>query len=315
MTVTSPVPNRVRAISAPSPPRIQTTVVPRPYSRSPSPTPVHVAQIPSFSLVGALEFRDVVSSLRKQAAATSLGIFESPVTPYAGGHYHTRISSTRSPLASLRSSMDEATLNGLRLGTRSHGGTISPHSMIRSEPRDFLSSDADDYFSNPSHGQQPVPTIFRTPASPAMSASDADSEEQLYTPQTKSQRVSAALLQTGHTLFPTLHNFQSQTIVMKIARLFAAPAVLFLTLTLPVVVTPYPNAHPAPEKLYDGDARLVDFEEEGMERVLIAEEEVETMHELSFSKWLMAAQCVFGPLFCVKVLFGKAISSVGCLFS
>ncbi|PPQ65279.1 hypothetical protein CVT26_000239 [Gymnopilus dilepis] len=283
MTLTPPAP-RVRAISAPNPPRIQTAVTSRPYSRSPSPTPVHTTQIPSFSLVGALEFRDVVSSLRKQSAATSLGIFESPVTPYAGGHYHThsRFSSTRSPLASLRSSMDEETLNGLRLGTRSHPGTLSPHSMVRTEPVDLLSGDAEDYFSNHVNGQPPVPAIFRTPASPSATASEADSEEQLYTPQTKRQRVLAALWQTYHTLFPTLHNFKSQTIITKIARLLAAPAVLCLTLTLPVVVTPYPNAQSAPEKLYDGDARLVDFEEEGMERVLIAEEEIEIMHELPF---------------------------------
>ncbi|KAF8905055.1 Sodium/calcium exchanger protein-domain-containing protein [Gymnopilus junonius] len=296
----------------PNPPRIQTSVSPRPYSRSPSPTPVHPVQIPSFSLVGALEFRDVVSSLRKQAAATSLGIFESPITPYAGGHYHRRISSTRSTLPSLRSSMDEETLTGLRLDTRSRTGGTSPHSAIRSsEPRDLLSPDTDDYFSSHSLGQQPVPAIFRTPASPAMTASEADSEEQLYAPQTKRQRVWAALWQTYHTLFPTLHNFKSQAVVTKIARLFAAPAVLFLTLTLPVVVTPYPNSSRAPEKLYDGDARLVDFEEEGMERVLIAEEEVETgMHELSFSKYLMAVQCVFGPLFAVTVLFGVNDSSL-----
>jgi sodium/potassium/calcium exchanger 6 len=108
-----------------------------------------------------------------------------------------------------------------------------------------------------------------------------------------------------HTLFPTLHRFREQSLLGQIACLFAAPAVSLLTLTLPVVVTPYQNSNQGREKLHNMDARLVDFEEEGIERVLIAEEEVEeNLHEMSFNKWLMAAQCIFGSLFCVGVLFG-----------
>jgi sodium/potassium/calcium exchanger 6 len=94
-----------------------------------------------------------------------------------------------------------------------------------------------------------------------------------------------------------------------VAALFAAPAVLLLTLTLPVVVTPMQDSEVA-EK--DGDANiptlgnLIDFEEEGVERALVAEQEVEEeMHDLKFNKWLMAVQCICGPLFCVSVLFGK----------
>jgi len=110
-----------------------------------------------------------------------------------------------------------------------------------------------------------------------------------------------------HALFPTLHNLREQSILGKIACIFAAPAVTLLTLTLPVVVTPYECTHGSREKHYQSaDGRLVDFEEEGVERVLIAEEEVEeNMHELKFNKWLMAAQCILGPLFCVKVLFDE----------
>ena len=44
--------------------------------------------MPSFSLVGALEFRDVVASLRRRSAASTLSAFESPVSPFVGGHYH-----------------------------------------------------------------------------------------------------------------------------------------------------------------------------------------------------------------------------------
>jgi len=48
---------------------------------------------------------------------------------------------------------------------------------------------------------------------------------------------------------------------------------------------------------------LVGFEEDSMKSVLIAEEEVEKdLHNLIFNKWLMAMQCVLGPLFCAGVL-------------
>jgi hypothetical protein len=36
----------------------------------------------------ALEFREVVASLKMEAAGTFLSYFESPIVPYAGGHYH-----------------------------------------------------------------------------------------------------------------------------------------------------------------------------------------------------------------------------------
>lgn len=91
-----------------------------------------------------------------------------------------------------------------------------------------------------------------------------------------------------------------------------------LTITLPVVVTPY-TAERSVEKpptvdAGSRDSRLIDFEEEGVEegRALIAEEEVvEELHELKYNKWLMAAQCMFGPLWCVAVLFGEFIPACG----
>ncbi|OSX57746.1 hypothetical protein POSPLADRAFT_1049946 [Postia placenta MAD-698-R-SB12] len=92
----------------------------------------------------------------------------------------------------------------------------------------------------------------------------------------------------------------------KIAAVLAAPAVMALTLTLPVVVTAYHDSSREREKLHGGGSenRLIDFEEEGVERALIAEDEVEEeMHELKYNKWLMAVQCTLGPLFCVAILF------------
>src|ERR1700678_3814162 len=37
-----------------------------------------------------LEFREVVASLKTEAAGTFLSYFKSPIAPYAGGHYHVR---------------------------------------------------------------------------------------------------------------------------------------------------------------------------------------------------------------------------------
>ena len=303
LTIPTPIP-RLRAVSNPTPPRLQIATPPRHYSRSPSPTSPYVARLPSFSILGALEFREVIASLKNEAAATSLNYFESPVTSYAGGHYHVRnLSGVRSPQASSSSSINETSLNGVRLGDR-----LRPHSAqsINEEHQSAHPDGLNDYFSSRQNYQlQTAPSIYRIPPSPSTTLSDTESDEQLYTPLTKRQRIWATLGKAYHILFPTLHNFGQQSRLTQMACILAAPAVLFLTLTLPVVVTPYNNLHASHEKIY-GDARLVDFEEEGIERTLIAEQEVEeNIHELTFSKWLTAVQCVLGPLFCVQVLFGR----------
>jgi sodium/potassium/calcium exchanger 6 len=299
----SPSSPRQRATSAPNALRIQTDTSPRRYPRAPSPSP-SLNKLPSFSLVGALEFRDVVASLKRESAASSLGIFDSPVAPYAGGHYHRPASlSPRSQRHTSLTHLDESSTNGLRLGSRHTLSTDSDATM-----HDHPAPGPSDYFLPYSESRHELPYIMRTPASPSASTSDAGSEEQLYVPPSKRQHVWFVLRQTFHTLFPTLSNFRQQSILSKIACILAAPAVLCLTLTLPVVVTPYGNDPASPEKmLTGGDARLVDFEEEGQERVLIAEEEMEeNMHQLQFNRWLMAVQCICGPLFCIAVLLGIA---------
>lgn len=279
---------------------------PRPHSRSPSPVS-HVAQLPSFSLVGALEFRDVVQSLQKESSASSLSIFDSPATPYAGGHYRT-LTKRPSPRSSLNSSitLDEEAMHTLRLGDRSsprsHGTSGTDRTTRQGLP------DEDYFNSNPAH---PVPAIFRTPASPSTTASELDSEEALYIPRSRWQRIWLGMRKSFHILFPTLSHSRKQTVLVRLACILAAPAVLCLTLTLPVVFTSNYSSRSSPEKTFSSDSRLVEFEEEGMERVLIAEEEIEEDHELAYNKWLTAAQCVFGPLFCVQVLFGMYLCLPG----
>ncbi|KIM85010.1 hypothetical protein PILCRDRAFT_817849 [Piloderma croceum F 1598] len=293
-TLAVPTPIRPRAISSPGPLRldIQTDLPPRPHSRThsrtPSPTPSpRLSQMPSFSLVGALEFRQVVASLQHQAATSSLNMFESPITPYAGGHYHLR---PRSNTASREVDPWDVPLN-----ERSPPPQLLVTPALSDEPEEL-----DDDSIRPA-----IPSISRTPASPT--TSDGDDEAQQYTPPTRRQRILHILGRTGHILCPSLHHFRSKSFLGKIASIFAAPAVLALTLTLPVMVTPYESSHAHEEKTQGSEGRLIDFEEEGIERALIAEEEVqEEMHEMKFNKWLMAAQCALGPLFCVGVLFAGA---------
>ncbi|CCM00084.1 uncharacterized protein FIBRA_02111 [Fibroporia radiculosa] len=287
-----PVYTRSRAISTPGPPRlgVHTDLPPRPHTRSPSPhsTP-HLSTMPSFSLVGALEFRRIVSSLQQDAAGTSLGLFDSPHSPYPGGHYHHHtLSRPRTPVSENQDPWD-ATL-GVPLDDRSPQ-VVAP--AIPNETQDDM---------------PPIPTISHTPASPIISETDTESQHShnQYLPPTKRQRAARFLGHTFHLLFPTLQGFSVKPVMGKIVAVLAAPAVMALTLTLPVVVLPYEDMSREREKHLGslGESRLIDFEEEGVERTLIAEEEVtHEMHEFKFNKWLMAVQCTLGPLFCVAILF------------
>ncbi|KAI0775059.1 Sodium/calcium exchanger protein-domain-containing protein [Trametes elegans] len=287
--------SRARAISHPEPPRLglQTDLPTRPRTRSSSPSSPRLSHMPSFSLVGALEFRRVVSSLQKDSASSRLSVFESPLTPYAGSHYRRAHSGSRTPLRTphrqdqdLEQDPWDAAL-GVPLDERSPPAIVAP-------PLTEESQEADE--------NAPIPSIARTPASPI---SEADTETQTIAPAPGKGRVSGTLANIGHILFPTLHNFKSKSFFGKIAAVFAAPAVMILTLTLPVVVTEYEDAKASEKRLASAEheGRLVDFEEEGVERTLIAEEEVEEeLHQIEFNKWLMAVQCCLGPLFCGVVM-------------
>ncbi|KAH7907936.1 Sodium/calcium exchanger protein-domain-containing protein [Hygrophoropsis aurantiaca] len=336
----SPVPARGRAVSSPVPPRLglQTQLPPRPRSRieSPSPSPLqtpHLTQMPSFSLVGALEFRQVVAELQNQASSSSLNIFDSPITPYAGGRYHHRHRSSSHNSVHLHSPSHSQELDpwdtalGLQLNDR------SPRMSRRLDESITEDRDREEEYA-PSRGEDvepspmtipTIPSISRTPASPLSSASSStDVEGYIPIIPTRRQRIGRILSRTYHILFPSLHHFRDKTLIGKIVSLLAAPAVMALTLTLPVVVMPYESIDAREEKLHSSqhghhhnhhgngngvETRLVDFEEEGVDvaRALIAEEEVqEDLHEMKYNKWLMAAQCACGPVFGVGVLFSRS---------
>jgi sodium/potassium/calcium exchanger 6 len=253
--------------------------------------------MPSFSLVGALEFRSVISSLQQETAGASLGTFEPRLTPYIGGHYHgTGHSRSRSHSGSMhtsdassdvplsdRPSLPQASRLAPDGPDQGHSLPDSPLILINSEtePR--------------------IPEISRIPASPR---SDNSSDIAHYEVATRRQTVRLALKRMCHILFPTMHEFKTKSLLGKVAAVFAAPAVFALTITLPVVVEPYDSLGDRYEKA----PSTINTFEDGIERTLVAEDVVlAEMHELRFNKWLMAVQCAFGPLFCTGVLFSTSI--------
>ncbi|CAL1710949.1 unnamed protein product [Somion occarium] len=297
---------RTRSVSAPGPPpRLQLELPPRPQTRCPSPQSFHSARtehhqhhqhcsshsrtkhMPSFSLIGALEFRRVVSELQQHPEG-SLSLPESPIPSYPGGHYHPhRSSRPRTPIeySSERDPWD-ARLELPFDGRSTLGVTPSER-------------------ENGLEGPTPIIKITNTPASPLTVDTLSEEETPQKTLGIKRQHVFSALAKTYHILFPTLHDFQEKSLLGKLAAVFAVPAMLALTLTLPVVVTDHDCDNGQEEKVLTDEARLVHVEEEAVvERTIVAEDIIEEeLHELKFNKWLMATQCILGPLFCVTVLF------------
>jgi len=299
-----------------SPPRLrlQTNLPQHPIHDTSSPTRsvYHAPQIPSFSLVGALEFRKVVASLQQRASSSSLSIFESPGTPFAGGRYyaypvpHERTSHVSLPTHEEDPWDTALGLQRLQSPISTPPSTEEPQQQIPRRPPPAPSDSLP-----PS--QLTLPSLLRAPTSPD---DTEDSESQTYVfPLTRRQRALSVLGHTAYVLFPSLHHFRARGPFGKLMAIFATPAVLLLTLTLPVVVTPYVSDGMAEKTKNTGlDAQLVDFEEEGVERVLIAEEEVlDDMHEMAFNKWLVAVQCALAPLFSVAVL-ARVSSPLSCFY-
>jgi sodium/potassium/calcium exchanger 6 len=254
----------------------------------------------SFSLVGALEFRELVTSLTPHAAGTQLSAFEPTSLPFANGYYRTR-SRGRTPASRGHSGeqdpWDYTLGRSLQLEHRAHSPVPDrlTQSLVVSSPQ--LSG------VSPALAQDSP-----TQAEGGLSTLDPLASQSLL--PTGRQKVFRALRRTWEVLFPTLRNFWAKSALTKLASVFAAPAVLALTLTLPVVITPYHDVL-VPEQSLEGrtPAPLINIEDEdeGREQAVLAEEEVlEEMHDhLKFDKWLVVAQCILGPLFVAKILFGR----------
>ncbi len=80
-------PHRVRALSESMPTLRRTSSYSGPAHHEMEFTSRHgrLAQLPSFSLLGALEFRHVITSLQHDSTVNALAAFDAPYSPYAGG--------------------------------------------------------------------------------------------------------------------------------------------------------------------------------------------------------------------------------------
>lgn len=233
--------------------------------------------LPSFSLLTALEFRDVVASLRNQSNTLSLTAFDGPLTPFAGRLYKTPSTRSRSHRTSEIDPWDEALGRQMRLDRFSP--EPSPH-------RDHTSE-----------------SFMETLATPISSIAEG-----VPTPITRWQLIKRRVQPYFHTLFPHLQNISKKSVLSVLVAIFATPGVLALTITLPVVITSYENPSECPAANDTMNGRLVDFEEEGVERVLVAEDELkEDLDEGTYHKWLTAVQCILGPLFCMSIIIGMCI--------
>lgn len=291
LTIPSPSPPRIRAISSPGPLRIDTSSMARSSrarTRTPSPSSSYNhSHMPSFSLVGALEFRHVIENLRQDAPEATMNMFDSIgslQTPYAGGHYHSHSRSRP------------------RTPSREHSDFFSIPLNEQQPPHLTITSPTDDIENLHGMGTSYRDEMVQSTSSISHTISDGDSSESTFVSPQPRGKFFHVLREIYHTLFPSLHRFGAQSVLGKIASLFAVPAIMLLTITLPVVVSEYDHDHSAHARL--ADSNLMDFEEDGEERLLIAEEEVEKdIHGIGFNKWLTAVNCVLGPLFCIGVLF------------
>ncbi|KAG8953115.1 hypothetical protein FRC04_003062 [Tulasnella sp. 424] len=248
----------------------------------------HDTTLPSFSLIGALEFRSVVDSLERESTAAALSIFNAASTPYAAGHYdrpltasehsrHSRRSSRSTNLEEEVDPWDAALAQGQHTdsplnhpGQRPPLATLHTGSPTRSPASLKLVTssrspiDGSGLLAMPSTGDAPHLPIVKSP--PAIVQRAEDSESALAAPSAEldvnppswTRRV---MSKVGRTLFPTLHNFMapSKSWLTRVAAVFAAPAVLMLTLSLPVVIVSDEEEDEDDGKPYVPEGQLVDI--------------------------------------------------------
>jgi len=225
------------------------------YHLSPSHWPSH-HRLQSFSLLRALEFRDIVNSLHNESGTAVLSLFDSP--PHT-----TRLYRRRSSRRSLYDSVNHAAGNDLELERPRSAGPELQRS------RDFLVAGLpqhSDYQSGvpmlatptPPRGRRyiesrhlpsPIPEAFsRTQTLDSVTAQQVPVPVPVPTPASfHPQVLSESTAQPGlfrglelfrtaaHLLFPTLTDIRRKSTLRMGASILGAPAVFMLTLTLPVV--------------------------------------------------------------------------------
>ncbi|KAG8908491.1 hypothetical protein FRB99_005849 [Tulasnella sp. 403] len=304
--------------------------------------------LPSFSLIGALEFRDVVNSLQRESTSSALNTFDEPSTSYKR-HYKRPSFGSRSNRSRLESwharehSQDEvdpwdaalAQANASSDVAPSHHGQATPYTDRRDPepvvapppiPSIAILPPDSQFVPSSSTGQIRLPS---SPSSPSSTINEIlisghESTKRRWTPFAHYPSLSNVL----STLFPTLLQFTSsnRSFIGRIISILAAPAVLLLTLSLPVVIVSNDEGErlkketqveihmePADPEAYGNNfaERIQPATEEELERD--AESEVSSimndlekeMHPEGFAKWLLATQCIAGPLFVTAALFSR----------
>ncbi|KAF9520833.1 hypothetical protein BS47DRAFT_1311298 [Hydnum rufescens UP504] len=274
--LSSPADNRQRANSMPGTqtPGYQS---PRPsslehsrFSSYPIPRSTSHHRLASFSLLGALEFRSVVTSLRRDSAAPILYAFESPKQlRFCWG-------SLSSPIPPSTPADSSRRVQPLQYSPKQITARESPRSL---------------------------PSLEEALSSSSISAPlNVDTGAQISTKRSKTGRVLKFAGQIAHVVFPTLHRLRTKNVLGIMASILAAPAVLLLTISLPVVISHVPDESKPQELLREG--RLIDFEPSESEGAILYEAQEGTQDGLAFNKWLTATQLTLGPLFVVAVCFG-----------
>lgn len=273
----------------------------------------------NFSLLSAIEFRDVVNSLRTPGGRSPVSGHERE--DYFGavlGHRRS-ISSPHewpqySPAAALGASVNIAsslTPTVVVKDNRRRSASLLPHS--RHHPADV----------------QPKPSLhLEIPSVPTIALIDPSGQSasptQPSTPNESRFRIRHHTRAIFWTLFPSLREFRHKSIIGMVMALVSVPAILALTLTLPVV----------DDASGDGGIQLPIGAEEPLdeERGRVTPDIGEELHHMvengfhplhsphpqggeaphdeggigCFSKELTAAQAFFGPVICAALIFSES---------
>ncbi|KAL7422914.1 hypothetical protein Q5752_002211 [Cryptotrichosporon argae] len=193
----------------------------------------------TFSLLGAVEFRDVVNSLRREGSPgllTPEGDYFSQRRDYV----RRRTSLAAVETASATGSEDSATpieQHEPNPWTDQQGKppTPAPSIMLRvpspRPPRPHIAIPDSSIATRRARGPDPHPQ------NPAISVTDPTGHERVATPPATSVvRTARSKLRTVlSVLFPSLQSFRHKSVLGMVLAVLSAPAILALTLTLPVV--------------------------------------------------------------------------------
>lgn len=272
----------------------------RHLSRKSSFSSPYSPNLPSFSLLGALEFREVINALQRESNSSTLNTFDRPVSPLSMRHSWLH-GAPRSPAPrdaldlEERDPWDDAL--GVQLGERQNGHpsrALLGDPPLRRIPSPIISiTPADSPTASP-------------PTSPSVSPATLLLSSQVLPTETRRQRLLHYIADASSILFPTLQALQKKTFPSKLTSIVAAPAVFLLTITVPVILA-HEQHETFPEPKAPALGQPIDVEQEGMYQVLETEAELRgDIEDIPFNQWLAVAQCILGPLFCAAALFGTS---------